>query len=131
MFARTLGLAIVGASLCVFGLHGGGGVANAKDKKFEIPKNAIAGTIKSVDLKASKFTITMSDGKQRTFSVDDKTEFWGPKGGDRGTGVKGLKDDCMEKGYEIKVVPTKDGKNAKDVYLPNRKTEKKSEEKKG
>jgi hypothetical protein len=46
---------------------------------------------------------------------------WLPKGGDRGTGVKGLEDDCMAAGYEIKVVATKDGKTAKDVYLPNRK----------
>jgi hypothetical protein len=28
----------------------------------------------------------------------------------------------MAKGYEIHVVPTKDGKTAKDVFLPNRKT---------
>jgi hypothetical protein len=33
----------------------------------------------------------------------------------------GLKDDCMEKGYEIKVTPAKDAKVAKDVYLPQRK----------
>lgn len=124
MFARTLGLAIVGISLGVFGLHAGAGGKDAKDKKFEIPKTAIAGTVKAVDLKTSKFTITLSDGKARTFGVDDKTEFWGPKGGDRGTGAKGLKDDCMEKGYEIKVVAAKDGKIAKNVYLPNRKTEK-------
>jgi hypothetical protein len=50
-----------------------------------------------------------------------KTEFWGPKGGDRGTGPKGLADECMAKGYEIKVVPAKDATVAKDVYLPNRK----------
>ena len=50
-----------------------------------------------------------------------KTEFWGPKGGDRGTGPKGLADECMAKGYEINVVPAKDPTVAKDVYLPNRK----------
>jgi hypothetical protein len=49
------------------------------------------------------------------------------KGGDRGTGPAGLKDECMAKGYEIKVVATKDGKTAKDVYLPNRKSEKKAD----
>jgi len=53
--------------------------------------------------------------------VDAKTEFWGPKGGDRGTGPKGLADECMAKGYEIKVMPAKDPTVAKDVYLPNRK----------
>src|SRR5262245_57018134 len=57
-------------------------------KKFEIPKDAIAGTVKSVDEKAAKFTITVK-GKDKTFTVDAKTEFWGPKGGDRGTGPKG------------------------------------------
>ncbi len=36
---------------------------------------------------------------------------------------KGLEDDCMEKGYEIKVVPAKDAKIAKDVHLSNRKSE--------
>jgi hypothetical protein len=32
----------------------------------------------------------------------------------------------MSEGYEIHVVPTKDGKTAKGVFLPNRKTEKKT-----
>src|SRR5262249_21159440 len=105
--------------------------AGAQDKGKKVPpKDAIAGTVKSVDLKANSFTLTVTGGKDRTFGVDDKTEFWGPKGGDRGTGPKGLKDDTMSKGYEIKVVAAKDGKTAKEVFLPNRKTETKIEEKK-
>ena len=32
-----------------------------------------------------------------------------------------MADECMAKGYEIKVVPAKDPTVAKDVYLPNRK----------
>ena len=133
MHARRLGLVIVAMSLFAIGLHAGGGAKDAqgaqkdaptKDKKFEVPKDAIVGKIKAVDLKTPSFTITLSTGKDKTFGVDDKTEFWGPKGGDRGTGAKGLKDDCMEKGYEVKVVATKDGKLAKDVYLGPRKTEK-------
>jgi hypothetical protein len=107
-------------------LQAGGG---DKDKKFEIPKDAIEGTVKSVDKKAPSFTITLKDGKDRTFKVTTKTEFWGPKGGDRGTGAKGLDDDCMAKGYEIKVGATKDGKNAKNVYLPNRKSEENKDKK--
>jgi hypothetical protein len=123
MFVRTSSFVIVGLILCGLSYDT---LGQGKDppKKFEIPKDAIAGTVKSVDLKASTFTITLADKKDRTFHVDDKTEFWGPKGGDRGTGPKGLKDDCMEKGYEIKVMPMpKDAKIAKDVYLPNRKTD--------
>jgi hypothetical protein len=128
MFPRTLGAAIVGIVVCVLGVHAGGG-GKDKDKKYEVPKDAIAGKVKSVDLKSAKFTITLKNGKERTFAVDDKTEFWGPKGGDRGTGAKGLEDDCMEKGYEIKVVPAKDSKIAKDVHLPNRKSEEKKDKK--
>src|SRR4051812_23349643 len=127
MFTRMLSLAVVGIALSVFGSQVGG---QDKKKKFEIPKDAIAGTVKAVDAKAPSFTITLKGGKDRTFAVTPETEFWGPKGGDRGTGVKGLTDDTMVKGAEIQVTPTKDGKSAKDVYLPVRKTEKKDEKKK-
>jgi hypothetical protein len=108
-------------AVSLVGTAGGGGKDKDKDKKFEIPKDAIAGTVKSVDEKKASFTIGVDKGKDRTFLVDAKTEFWGPKGGDRGTGPAGLKDDCMSAGYEIKVAPASDGKTAKDVYLPNRK----------
>jgi hypothetical protein len=115
MFARTFSVAIVGLALGVLGLQAGGG---AKDKKFEVPKTAIAGTVKIVDVKAKKFTITLDDSKARTFSVDEKTVFWGPNGGDRGTGLKGLDDDGMGKGSAIKVVAKTGGKVTKEVYLP-------------
>jgi hypothetical protein len=118
MFARAFGVAIVALVLAALSLQA---VGAGDKKKFEIPKDAIAGKVKSVDEKAAKFTIILKDGKDKTFTVDAKTEFWGPKGGDRGTGPKGLKDDCMAKGYEIKVVPAKDPTVAKDVYLPDRK----------
>jgi hypothetical protein len=110
------------ASLLVVVALGMDASGQGKDrKKFEVPKDAIVGTVKSVNLTAPSFTLTLDKGKDRTFLVDDKTEFWGPKGGDRGTGSKGLKDDCMAPGYSIKVVAAKDGKTAKDVFLPNRK----------
>jgi hypothetical protein len=95
MFARKLGLVIVSLALCGLVLPTEGA---QKDKKFEIPANAIVGTVKSVDMKAPNFTVTLKDGKDKTFVVTTKTEFWGPKGGDRGTGAEGLKDDCMAKG---------------------------------
>jgi hypothetical protein len=47
--------------------------------------------------KSGRFTITLKDGKDKAFKVDPKTEFWGPKGGDRGTGPKELADECMAK----------------------------------
>ena len=114
MFARKFSVSIVGLALGVLGLQAVGG---AQDKKFEVPKTAIAGTVKIVDIKAKKFTITLDDGKARTFSVDEKTVFWGPNGGDRGAGLKGLDDDAMGKGSAIKVVAKTAGKVAKEVYL--------------
>lgn len=70
--------------------------------------------IKSVDSgKGSSFTITLKDKKERTFLVDKSTEFYGPKGGDRGTGAAGLKDDCMAAGFEVRVNLVADGKTAK------------------
>jgi hypothetical protein len=139
MWFRTAGLGLV-VAVCCFALSleaAGGGkkeVTTKKEagtgKKFEVPKDAIAGTVKSVDLKKPSFTILLKDKKDRTFMVDKATEFWGPKGGDRGTGPKGLADDCMASGYEIKVVAAKDGKTAKDVYLPLRKGETKEGTKK-
>jgi hypothetical protein len=127
MLRHSVGIAALAMLLCVLTLGaaaGGGKDAKDKDKKFEVPKDAVTGVVKSVDLKKPSFTITIGK-KDRTFLVDKATEFYGPKGGDRGTGPKGLEDDCMEAGYEIHVVATANGKTAKDVYLPTRKTDKK------
>src|SRR5262245_55341275 len=110
---RLLGIAVFGMVLFALGQPAGG---QDKDKKFEVPTDAVYGKVKAVDLKASSFTVTLRNGKERTFGVTDKTEFWGPKGGDRGTGAKGLKDECMDKGYDIRIMPAKDAKIAKDVY---------------
>ena len=51
------------------------------------------------------------------FKVDEQTKFIGPKGG-KGDG---LKDDRMEKGNEVKILPSTDGKLAMEVHLPFRK----------
>jgi hypothetical protein len=84
---------------------------------LEIPKDAIAGKVKSVDEKAAKFTITLNYGKDPTFTVDAKTEFWG----DGPWPVpNGLTDEWLAEGYNIKVVPAKAPTVAKDVYLPNK-----------
>jgi hypothetical protein len=126
MLRHSVGIAALAMLLLAlsFGAAAGGGKdSKDKDKAFEVPKDAIAGVVKAVDMKKSSFTITVGS-KDRTFLVDKKTEFYGPKGGDRGTGPKGLEDDCMAAGYEIRVMATSDGKTAKDVYLPVRKTDK-------
>jgi hypothetical protein len=131
---RILGGSLLIVSLCVLGVDAGGAKDKVKDKdvvkdkKYEVPKNAIAGTVKSVDLKAKSFNLTV-EGKDRKFLVDDKSEFYGPRGGDRGTGPAGLKDDCMAQGYKINIVASKDGKTATEVHLPNRKSDKEKKDK--
>jgi hypothetical protein len=52
-----------------FGLEASGG---GKDKKFEVPKNAVTGTVKSVDEKKASFKISTAKGTERTFLVDEK-----------------------------------------------------------
>jgi hypothetical protein len=127
---------VIGLVLCALALQVSSATAQkegGKDKdpgkKFEVPKDAIAGTVKAVDMSKSTFTITQKDKKDHTYGVDKVTEFWGPKGGDRGTGPAGLKDDCMDAGYEIHVVLAKDGKTAKDVFFPVRKSTPKKDKK--
>ena len=122
---RVLGCSVLAIAFVGLGLEANPG----KDKKFQIPKDAHFGKVKKVDLKEPSFTLTMKNGKDHKFLVDDKTEFYGPRGGDRGTGPAGLKDDCMEKGYEVGVVATKDGKTAREVHLPVRKSEADKKEK--
>jgi hypothetical protein len=96
-------------------VQGGG---KDKDKGKETPKDLVVGKVKKVDVDKNKFTIVLESGKDRTFGVDDKTKFIGPRGG---KSKDGLKDDRMAKGNEVKVLPTKDGKTAKEVHLPYRK----------
>src|SRR5436309_1932949 len=54
-----LSLAVGVASLLLVVAVGLDASGQGKDKKFEVPKNAIAGTVKSVDLKASSFMISV------------------------------------------------------------------------
>jgi hypothetical protein len=130
MRTRVTAVAVALLAAAVLG-HAGNQAAAQKDpakdakqdtgKRFQVPKDAIKGAVKTVDLSKNAFTITLQNNKDRTFTVGKTTEFWGPNGGDRGTGPAGLKDDCMAAGYEIQVVAAKDGKMAKDVFFPERK----------
>ena len=56
MFSRAFGVTVVATVIAALSLQS---VAAGDKKKFEISKDAIAGTVKSVDEKAAKFTITV------------------------------------------------------------------------
>ena len=133
MLVRMLGLGVLGLSLMCFGIEAAAGGKDTKDKddtrKFEIPKGAIAGTMKSVNFGEASITIIEADTiKDRTFKVDNETKFIGPRGG---ISDERLKDDRLARGYEVHVLPDKTGKLAKEVHLPFRKKVDDKKDKKG
>ncbi len=123
-----LGLALAAFTVSAAGEKG------AKDAKKDAAKDGkdkgVTGLLTKVDAEKGTFTISPEKGKDRTFMVNESTKFIGPKGGSRGMGKAGLKDDTMVKGNEVTVVPAADGKAAAEVHLPTRKSEPKSADKK-
>ncbi len=109
---RVLASILVLAAVVALQADAGGDKGKGKDDK-----KLIMGKVKSVDTVKNAFTITLEGGKDRMFGVNDQTKFIGPKGG-KGDG---LKDDRMDKGYEVKILPSADGKVAMEVHLAFRK----------
>jgi hypothetical protein len=109
---RVVGCVLVLTAMVAVQSDAGGDKTKGKDDK-----KLVMGKVKSVDTVKHAFTITLETGKDRMFAVNDQTKFIGPKGG-KGDG---LKDDRMDKGYEVKVLPSTDGKLAMEVHLPFRK----------
>lgn len=139
MWLRVFGCAAVSLTLCAFAVDAGGAKKvddkdmkkdTKKDDKREFnEKDALVGVIKSVDKKEKSFTALMTITKrERTFGVTKNTQFFGPRGGDRNE--TGIDDECMAAGYEIKVVPTKDGRNAAAIQFDVHKKDAKKDEKK-
>jgi tetratricopeptide (TPR) repeat protein len=81
-------------------------------------KGVVAGKVKEVNVKENGLTITLANGEDRNFLVDQNTEFYCSPDGDHRTGPAGLKDDCLKKGHAIKVVAGTDGKTAVNVHVP-------------
>jgi hypothetical protein len=140
MFARVLGLTVLCLALTAFGTQAGGdkGTKDApakdkdatKEKKDAKKPEPITGKLKAVDFEKGSFVLTLEGDKQRTFHVDEGTKFIGPLGGSRGMGKAGLKDDTMEKGSEVRVIPDSvNEKLAAEVYLPKRKSTTKDDDK--
>jgi hypothetical protein len=115
---RLLGCALLGLAVCAAGLGAQGDKGTKDGKKGTRAGNEVVGKVKAVDLEKKSFTITPEAGKDRTFLVDDKTKFVGPRGG---VSKEGLTDDRLARGFEVKVTPAPDGKTAREVQLPFRK----------
>jgi hypothetical protein len=87
------------------------GLVSAADDK------EVKGTVVKVDLKNSTLTVKTAGG-EKTYDVNDKTKFLGPKGG---ASEAGLKDDRLAVGAEVKLLIAANNKTAHEIHLPDRK----------
>lgn len=86
------------------------GLAQAADKE-------VKAKLVSVDVKKKILVVTTDDGKKE-YDVNDDTKFLGPKGG---KSDKGINDDRLVKGAELKLVVAGNNKTLHEVHLPERK----------
>jgi hypothetical protein len=77
----------------------------------------VSGRLVSVDVKKMVLTV-MTDTGKKDYDVNDDTKFIGPKGG---KSDKGIKDDRLVKGAELKLIVAGNNKTLREVHLPERK----------
>jgi hypothetical protein len=96
---------------------------DVKEAKVETTKTikGIKGTVTKVDASKNIFLVTTDEGKKMEFSIGEKTEFIGPRGG---VSKEGVKDDRFVAGAEVTIVSGGTGKPVAEVHLPYRKHEK-------
>src|SRR5262245_16042616 len=70
-----------------------------------------------VDLKNNVLTVKTDDGDKH-YDVNDETKFIGPKGG---VSDKGIKDDRLVAGAQLKLVIAGYNRTLREVHLPERK----------
>src|SRR5690348_9989003 len=89
-----------------------GGAARSGDKDKEVK-----GTVVKADVKAKTLTIKVAGDKaEKTYDVNDKTKFLGPKGG---VSDAGLKDDRLAPGAEVRLVIAANNRTCREVHLPD------------
>ena len=77
----------------------------------------VKGTLIKVELKKQQLLLKTDDGK-KTYSVDAKTKFIGPRGG---VSDAGIKDDRLQPGTPLELVVAGNNKTLREVHLPERK----------
>lgn len=77
----------------------------------------VKGTLIKVELKKHQLLLKTDDGK-KTYSVDAKTKFIGPRGG---VSDAGIKDDRLKPGAPLELVIAGNNKTLREVHLPERK----------
>ena len=73
--------------------------------------------IVKVDVKKKIVVVSTEDGK-KDYTVNDDTKFIGPKGG---VSEKGIKDDRLSPGAEVRLVIAGNNRTLREVHLPERK----------
>jgi hypothetical protein len=74
--------------------------------------------IVKVDVKKKVVTVSTDDGK-KDYDVNDDTKFIGPKGG---VSDKGINDDRLVPGTEVRLVIAGNNRTLREVHLPERKS---------
>jgi hypothetical protein len=85
----------------------------------------VKGKLVKVDLK-KKLLIVMTEDGTKEYDVNNDTKFIGPKGG---VSDKGINDDRLVKGAELKLVVAGNNKTLREVHLPERTGKDKPKEK--
>ena len=73
--------------------------------------------IVKVDVKKKVVTVSTEDGK-KDYDVNDDSKFIGPKGG---VSDKGINDDRLVPGTEVRLVIAGNNRTLREVHLPERK----------
>jgi hypothetical protein len=70
-----------------------------------------------VDLKKNVLTVKTDDGEKH-YEVNDDTKFIGPRGG---VSAKGIKDERLVPGVELKLLLAGNNKTLHEVHIPEKK----------
>jgi hypothetical protein len=76
--------------------------------------------IVKVDVKKKTLVVSTEDGKKE-YAVNNDTKFLGPKGG---VSDKGINDDRLTPGAEVRLVIAGNNRTVREVHLPERKEKK-------
>jgi hypothetical protein len=93
------------------------------DKSFKDVKGTLAKVV-SVDVEKRVLVVQTENGKKVELKLDKDVKFIGPRGG---VSEKGIKDDRLAVGHEIKFVTETGGKSVTEVHLAYRKKDEKSD----
>lgn len=78
----------------------------------------VKGTLVKVDVKKNVLTVKGEDDKEHAYDVAEDTKFIGPKGG---VSEKGIKDDRLIKGVELKLIVAGNNRTLREVHIPTTK----------